>query len=940
MHKPLPTIVIVSALPPSRARAGLTALNLIKVLIEDCQVVCVVDDTGPTPTPIHGADIDRVTFMRIRDFKRGNHAYQTVPRIFVLDEGFDSLFALDLFLEIGGCALPISSSMHKSLRALMEEKPAWPNNYATLLGAQHGNITALQNKGFDIMGALMDFKRSAHALTSEIPALDFLHQASHILALSDFAALHLEACNIEATRFLLSSIGADNAIPRKMARAQLGYGNKGLFIIAVASDADKKRVEKALELAVGIQKPVFITNIMAGGCPFYETLSANVIVALEANEGASVSTFTDTAMNAGVACITTGIPLNYQADSHHFDRGEHNNTLAQNTWYLDHKDALHQLALKIVELESLSRLKPDDTRISKRDAEPTNQSGVDGIIISIDELIRLLGAKDYQAYSAKPNHAFHPPLIDEAVSNYIAPSELGESATFIGAVPGAMLLSSLAPQVDSVNAAKIITCDTALTLEHLLAMPKEMAMARFGYETPILVEEKDDSLHHWDLEQVTTELKPTKDTAACHLNFASPHLGKILNFKGLKHQLIFSSDLGLSEDERWNFAKSQGMAWRLDTHRRSIHIILITGGYDIKFRWASVTAQNMKTTVSVSNEYDTRMLSSSAVTLKSHRSGVLDFRITISGNLETGPLTAEEALDYIRKNPVMLEWDKPSNPPVVYSQDNIPQEGTDEIKTPTGASHTDDKKAVKPSSENETMKSEDQQAMKTEPAIVSSNIASVPPSLKPDSRLTNAAIQYADVLLTAQRQQFESMIAAASRRGLSLAAADSTPDLPETETLLVEDDAFIGAGWLETAKSSDGVSYRWMQRIASVLITHTATKSKTLRISGFGIARRRFLKSLNVYLGNQKIKGSVKRTGLRSWRFEGTIPAVQASDANTNYQILRLENKGAARLKKSRDYQELSKPVPTKEPADLPFGDTGGHIFASLGISHIEILEK
>ncbi len=930
------TIILVSALPPSRSRAGLTALNLIKALCETVKVICVVDDTGPTPTPIQGTDIDNVSFMRIRDFRRGHHPYTKTPRVFILDEGFDSLFALELFCEIGGAALPISSSMHHSLRALMEEKPAWPNNYATLLGARHGNITALQNQGFNLMGALMDFKRDSQALASEIPALDFLHQASRVLALSDFASIYLEACGINASRIHLPTVGENGTITRKQARAQLGLGNKGLFIIAVSTQTDKDRVENALQLAAGIQKPTLVINIMAMGSPFLAILASNVSVVLGANEGTLISTFTETAINASVPLITVFDPVNI-----------HVNECSGMIELLDHADAVHGLALKLVQIEAAAREEREPSP-SIKDTAPQSAKGnnSNGNTLlhaknthTIEQLFSLLNEAIYPAYVPTVVKTENIASGTNQEFQKIDPKQISGSAIFIGAAPGAMPLSSIMPGVDSSRSARFLPFDTAQSLEALLALPMNMAVARFGYETPILsndlscsekaaiTEEEDTNRHIWNYDRIIHSTRETDHVLFCHPHTITADNTNLLDLKGLKHQLILSSDPGLSENERWHFSKSQGMAWRLDTHRRSIHIVLITAGYDIKFSWASVTEQNMKTTVSVSNEYDTRMLSSTPVRLQSSPCGILDFRITISGNLETGPLTAEEALGYIQKNPIMIEWADISEVPSLRCR---PQ-----ISMNVGAHH-DNKKTnnnLLPHKDS-IMKTEEQSNLKTSNKALSLDKIDKTPILKPDERLTNGAINYADILLNAQRQQFDSLVTTLAKR---YDVDQLSPALPETTSIFVEGDNLMGAGWSDLAQSPCGAQYRWMRRIASLLIVCPPEKEKRIEISGFGISRQRLLTSLNIFLGNKRVSGKIKRTGIRTWSFDGILPAISKTEMCGNYQILRFENKRAARLKKKRDYSELGIPQPTKSHKDLMLGEDGGHIYASLGINSILI---
>lgn len=158
---------------------------------------------------------------------------------------------------------------------------------------------------------------------------------------------------------------------------------------------------------------------------------------------------------------------------------------------------------------------------------------------------------------------------------------------------------------------------------------------------------------------------------------------------------------------------------------------------------------------------------------------------------------------------------------------------------------------------------------------------------KHEPRLSKAATEYADALLTVQRERFTR----------ELAAHTGTPrppevSLPSTLHMFADSDQFVGAGWSKVGRNRKGMSFRWMGQLGSLMLAVDLSEPKTLTISGCGYTKRRFLKECTLWIEDTEVGHSIARKGFNRWILTATIPALPRRP----YYLLRLQSPGVARL--------------------------------------------
>lgn len=168
--------------------------------------------------------------------------------------------------------------------------------------------------------------------------------------------------------------------------------------------------------------------------------------------------------------------------------------------------------------------------------------------------------------------------------------------------------------------------------------------------------------------------------------------------------------------------------------------------------------------------------------------------------------------------------------------------------------------------------------------------------LVPEKRFPKSAVDYIDALLRIQRQQFEKELTLlhheSSPQEQNFQALKSAINLPAAVDFYADADGFTGTGWSDLGHRRKGDAFRWMGRMASLLLSVDLEAGATVRIEGCGFSRRRYIRDLTVWLDDNPIRGKVRRIGLNRWVFAGSIPARNWRP----YSILRLQTSGQSRL--------------------------------------------
>lgn len=159
----------------------------------------------------------------------------------------------------------------------------------------------------------------------------------------------------------------------------------------------------------------------------------------------------------------------------------------------------------------------------------------------------------------------------------------------------------------------------------------------------------------------------------------------------------------------------------------------------------------------------------------------------------------------------------------------------------------------------------------------------------PEPRFPRAAVDYIDALLQIQRMRHEREHSAAADH---LGALHDRVAPPKTADIPADADGFCGTGWSDLGHRRDGMAFRWMGRIGTLLLPVDLTSGATLRIEGAAFSRRRHLRTLSFWIDDHPVEGTLSRKGFNRWIFTGTVPPLAARP----YSILRLQSAGKSRL--------------------------------------------
>ncbi len=166
----------------------------------------------------------------------------------------------------------------------------------------------------------------------------------------------------------------------------------------------------------------------------------------------------------------------------------------------------------------------------------------------------------------------------------------------------------------------------------------------------------------------------------------------------------------------------------------------------------------------------------------------------------------------------------------------------------------------------------------------------------PEKRFPRSAVSYIDALLGIQRQRFEKeltfQLPDCGHKETHFQVLKNRVTVPNALDILAESDGFTGTGWSDLGRRRKGDAFRWMGRMACLLLPVDLEAGADIRIEGCGFSRRKYIHDLTVWLDDMPLTGKIARRGLNRWTFTGIIPA----QTWRPYSILRLQTSGQSRL--------------------------------------------
>ena len=852
----LPPVFLVAALPPLKGDAALLGHLIARDISADRDVICLADDTSIDPLPIHTESDHQISFMRVRDFRRAAQQYEKSPRLFVLDDGFDSLFALELYLEYAGVAVLASSGLHESVKALLREQGDWPQNYIAHLNTAFDGFTGYKTVGRAILKTLFDGRRHSNALLGVTPFLHVLGKDANLLALSDEQENFLARENIQSHRCHLGVGTSETSC--KDAKKSLFGDNTPNLVVSVTSQGELDTTRRALTDAVTHNRKIAVINLSEAHDPYTALLASDIVAA-------------SSLVTRPIASILRD-----------FSR-------ANGKPYIDFDQP--GASAKLASLVSLKCAGQDLSYIT-----PGDQNTYAKISQTIGSLP--IPVIDAQAVMQRTKTTTTP-----VTPSTKLPKDARGKALIIGSAPGPAILAAAVPSLETEAAPRIATQAFAEALGNALGIPAKTALDRMGFEGLVIgTKSNPTSGANHTLSSVKSMLHQVDHLCAASPEIADAEAIPMLPMQGVQFGFSFPHGKPTHEYDTWSYSPSMGLAWRIDPHRRVVHFILLLGGFKAQLslsdpEMAHAIKPNGRRTINFvfAGHRDSQTLVDKPITLTPNSAGIYKGRIAAHVPDEAVQLDADKTLKLLQSLPFTIRF----------------------VESDMGGMDNDNQN-------DQTLKETIMTSLNA--TLADSENNDLPPLPVPDKRLTNDAVRYTDILLETQRKQSEAYLRLITDEQ-ALATPPQKSKNRETH-VYPENPDFAGTGWSNLAESKSGTCYRWMPRMATVLVDIDLSTGGEITVEGYGVNRRRFLKALNVYIGNTKLDGAVKRTGLQTWEFKASVPNIEDNSFLPPYQILRFENKGAAIIKKGRYLGDLRLSGKDQTPT------------ASLGISRIEIKSR
>ena len=618
LHAPL---LVFGHLPPTAGVAAETVQAAVE-LSAAFRVTIVISDTAPPPTIFEASAA--VTVIRMRDLKANRAAYKLHRRLYVLDDSYLSLFALELYAEAPGIVWAPSGNISRLLRNHFGSQPNWPQNYAAWLVHQLGV------EGEIIAHGLVHHKRLPEQLLQELPPL-----GETPIAPSDAAAI-LSPSDIHTPPNLVCYGPPPSTTYTQNCRTELGLDNNTIFVVATDWGAAQQAGETLGTLKVSItEKLRFVFIDQTEENLFTLTAAADIIlVTTESNTCPPLAAAAIAQAKAMITCSqpwAATLPTNCSI-----------NTL--------HSEALHQITAGISALASDKALRAWYSENLQLFAEKS------AVPNGMKLLIERLQTKQ-SPLVLKPTPVTRSSTKSAAGGNHLSLAPGGpRSVALIGAVPPRPLLQKLMPEIDWATSPRFASPELATILCGEAPHFAANKLALLGYESPLIVNKT--SPHNgggqrWaDIQQ---DLKATSEA----LSFGCSVEGAISadTLISTQNDTDYELSLVFRENESTkilaHFEEDCGLFWNLDPVRHEIDCLLVaglTGKYQINLKtngYALLVADADQTTV-VRPEQPAQ--------LTSKNQGVLSFTLVSLDNINLTPQAHDILTKTLADCDLSLKW--------------------------------------------------------------------------------------------------------------------------------------------------------------------------------------------------------------------------------------------------------------------------------------------
>ncbi len=610
-------LILIGPLPPGGSYAAKVMLHTAAALAETHTITCVVDDLAPEPAPPTGTKC-----LRLRDYEKQLTAHSHIPRLYFIDATPESFFALRLLQRLPGLVIPLSLSWGHLAEPFFRSNHDWPDGYINWLADKYGE------DGLTLAKAELVQKRFAPALSRELDLAPLLFEkATGLVAVGAWA----KACMAQ------KGLKADLCLPIPLipqVAYEAGEENPTVLITEKESPATKQMMA---DLQKTSARPLIFIYAAPDSISFPQHLAEADIVLVEGP--------TDFLSIAAISAFVHGKALIIKRSMATMAIPEGTCLLVEN-W---HEEELVPAVAALITLPALKE---------KIEAAALAYAQQHDMVAQAHALTQLAAEKHVIAPHAAPADT-----VEKIAQVSLPPAiaTLEGPVSLIGAAPAAILLKKGFPKLRLEASPRFATSELASALACKTGLGIQAALARFGYEAPVIKQSMAFEASGEDWANIQIRLKEA-GPALC-FGAAVPQgldgTAAISTGTAVESKLKLPALTGRKKDQTEGFIPEAGLYWCHDIAETYIQLIaIVPPGMELSFSLKGSSSQYC-----VANSDSTQEISaSSPVTVKGNALGLVDvklvclFETAFHKNLGNTP--AKRTRTALAKEGLIMKWCK------------------------------------------------------------------------------------------------------------------------------------------------------------------------------------------------------------------------------------------------------------------------------------------
>lgn len=621
-------LLIVGPASPSQAIAAGICTQAALYFSSKIAVTIVISDHAP---PAAGFP-DNISVIRERDLRRQAGSYLNAKRLYILDDSYESLFALKLFQEAPGPWIATDPTLHNLIHARYKTDKDYPKNYFSYMERTLGAA------GWHAAHSLSGGTRISDVIASEIQSFDALENYGPQIGSSS------EGLSLPITPLCSSN---DISTEDYFGIVMIGEGGTSEAIETLAELGKKVRLQQLTG-----SEPNLAELIM----------NADAVCLLDKSHRLPPAAF-PLALSAGKAIITAN-----QSWVKHLPPGARLN--------LAHSYALHQLVAAIASLIGRSTVRPWLEENTKQYYQTLGaQAQYEDIaqqVLSAPVIPWKLPAS--APVKPKQAKATNTDTLDASNTDLVLAGTKKPYA-LIGAVPAQALVIQLFPQINWDKSPRFATPELTSILCKATGKPAPVVLSLLGFESLLIATNSQSTTanathrlpdaHNWA--DVQRRLKEVDSAITFDCNITGLPKARALTPKdtNIPGGLVidFSSDVheDIKRQTSSGFLEKSGIYWQLNKIEHRIDCLLISGvsgSYQLSAgpkKTAEVPSKDVAFMVT-DDQFSNLMTVKNPAVVKTDAHGVIQFSLSAAHPIKHYPLAFEKLLETLACTPLYLEW--------------------------------------------------------------------------------------------------------------------------------------------------------------------------------------------------------------------------------------------------------------------------------------------